>query len=224
MNSGGRAPPTGEASQPQSPYGKAPFGDGGSVWPKELRTKLRSQQLSRLNSIKVTLALSQRLRLFATSLSTSPVTGISTSYLMCQSKFVARGVTIPYWVWVWECKNYGHKVPVDDAEEFHAKLEQVGADRTKGTMITPVGFDTGTVEYAKSKGIGLWRYMRLGSLVSFMVDTRGVAESDILNALTTAETTDFRFYGFFYGLTCDGQFTTDRDFLFQGEFKDALEP
>jgi len=135
-----------------------------------------------------------------------------------------KGVTTPYWVWVWECKNYGHKVPVDDAEEFHAKLEQVGSDRTKGTMITPIGFDTGTVEYAKSKGIGLWRYVAQGSLVSLMEDTRGVAESDVLNALTTAETTDFRFYGFFYGLTCDGQFTTDRDFLIQDEFRDALEP
>jgi hypothetical protein len=134
-----------------------------------------------------------------------------------------KGVSVPYWVWVWECKNYGHTVPVDDAEEFHAKLEQVGADRTKGTMITPIGFDTGTVEYARSKGIGLWRYIPQGSLVSLMEDTRGVAEDDILRALTTPETTGFRFYGFFYGLTCNGQFTTDQDELIQSEFQDALE-
>jgi hypothetical protein len=134
-----------------------------------------------------------------------------------------KGVSIPYWVWVWECKNYGHKVPVDDAEEFHAKLEQVGADRTKGTMITPVGFDTGTIEYARSKGIGLWRYIPQGSLVNLMEDRRGVAHEDILRALTTAETTGFRFYGFFYGLTSDGQLTTDRMELIQRELQESEE-
>lgn len=134
-----------------------------------------------------------------------------------------KGVSVPYWVWVWECKNYGHKVPVDDAEEFHAKLEQVGADRTKGTMITPIGFDTGTIEYARSKGIGLWRYIPQGGLVSLLEDRRGVAEEDILRALTTPETTGFRFYGSFYGLTCDGKLTTDQDELIQVEFQDALK-
>jgi hypothetical protein len=134
-----------------------------------------------------------------------------------------KGVLVPYWIWVWECKNYGRTVPVDDAEEFHAKLEQVGADRTKGTMITAIGFDGGTVEYARSKGIGLWRYIPQGSLVSLMEDRRGVKDDDILRALTTPETTGFRSYGLFYGLTCDGQLTTDRDELIQGEFQDALE-
>src|SRR4051812_36597000 len=73
-----------------------------------------------------------------------------------------RGAVDPYLLWVWECKNYTHKVPVDDAEEFHAKLAQIGADRTKGTMITPVGFDSGTVAFSRSKGIGLWRYVPPG--------------------------------------------------------------
>ncbi len=134
-----------------------------------------------------------------------------------------RGVSIPYWIWVWECKNYGHTVPVDDAEEFHAKLEQVGADRTKGSMITPIGFDSGTIEYAKSKGIGLWRYIPQGSLVNLVEDRRSVSDSDILAALTTADTSGFRFYGNFYGLTSNGQFTTDRKELIQREIQDAVE-
>lgn len=134
-----------------------------------------------------------------------------------------KGVSVPYLVWVWECKNYSHTVPVDDAEEFHAKLEQVGADRTKGTMITPIGIDKGTIEYARSKGIGLWRYIPQDSLVCLMEDRRGVTDDDILNALTTAETTGFRFYGFFYGLTCDGQLTTDQDELIYIECQNALE-
>jgi len=134
-----------------------------------------------------------------------------------------RGVSIPYFVWVWECKDYRHTVPVDDVEEFHAKLEQIGADKTKGTMITPVGFDSGSVAYAKSKGIGLWRYIRQGSLVNLMEDRRGVAEEDILRALTTADTADFRFHGFFYGLSSDGHFTTDRDDLIRCELEKALD-
>jgi hypothetical protein len=134
-----------------------------------------------------------------------------------------KGGTVPYFIWLWECKNYGHTVPVDDAEEFHAKLEQIGADRTKGTLITPVGFDKGTIEYARSKGIGLWRYIPQGSLVNLMEDTRGVADDDILRALTIPETTGFRFYGFFYALTCGGQLTTDRATLINDELQDALE-
>jgi hypothetical protein len=133
-----------------------------------------------------------------------------------------KGASEPYWVWVLECKNYRHSVPVDDAEEFHAKLEQVGADRTKGTMISPVGFQQRTVEYARSKGIGLWRYIPEGSLVHLMEDSRGVADRDILRALTVSETTGFRFYGFFYGLGCTGQLKTDRGELIRAELEHAV--
>ena len=135
----------------------------------------------------------------------------------------SKGASEPYWVWVLECKDYGHSVPVDDAEEFHAKLEQIGADRTKGTMITPVGFERGTVEYARSKGIGLWRYIPPGSVVHLMEDSRGATERDILLALTVAKTTGFRFYGFFYGLASTGELTTDRRRQIRTELRDARE-
>lgn len=66
----------------------------------------------------------------------------------------------PYLIWIWECKDYNHAVPVDDIEEFHSKLEQIGADKTKGTIITSLGsFQRGCLKYAKSKGIGLARLM-----------------------------------------------------------------
>jgi hypothetical protein len=39
-------------------------------------------------------------------------------------------------VWVFECKDYTGRVPVDDGEEFHAKLQQSGEDNTKGTFVT----------------------------------------------------------------------------------------
>lgn len=57
-----------------------------------------------------------------------------------------------------ECKNYTHPVPVDDVEEFFAKVEQVGAANTKAVMASTASFQSGAREYAKSKGMGLLRY------------------------------------------------------------------
>lgn len=52
-----------------------------------------------------------------------------------------------------ECKCYNHAVPVDDVEEFHSKIDDIGAN--KGIMITTVGFQDGTVKTAKGRGIAL---------------------------------------------------------------------
>ncbi len=58
-----------------------------------------------------------------------------------------------------ECKAYKGRIPVDDVEEFHAKLQQIGADNTKGIMITRDGaFQSGALKYAKSNGISLLKY------------------------------------------------------------------
>jgi len=57
-----------------------------------------------------------------------------------------------------ECKNYGHPVPVDDVEEFFAKVQQVGAANSKAVIATTSVFQAGARSYAKSKGIGLMRY------------------------------------------------------------------
>ena len=59
-----------------------------------------------------------------------------------------------------ECKDYSSNIPVDDVEEFHAKLQQVGADNTKGMMITQKGcFQRSALNYAESKGIALARIL-----------------------------------------------------------------
>lgn len=59
-----------------------------------------------------------------------------------------------------ECKDYSNGIPVDDVEEFHAKLQQIGADNTKGIMITKNGcFQKSAVTYAESKGIALARIL-----------------------------------------------------------------
>lgn len=57
-----------------------------------------------------------------------------------------------------ECKNYGHAVPVDDAEEFFAKLQQVSGANIKGIIAASSAFQSGTFTFSKSKGIGLLRY------------------------------------------------------------------
>jgi hypothetical protein len=70
-----------------------------------------------------------------------------------------EGATEPHIIWVWECKDHADPLPVRYVEEFHAKLQQIGADRTKGTMVTRNGFQAGALAFAKSNGIGLARYL-----------------------------------------------------------------
>lgn len=133
-----------------------------------------------------------------------------------------KGAHTPYWIWIWECKNYSHTIPVDDVEEFHAKLNQVGANRTKGTMITPVGFDSGALAFAQSKGIGLCRWIPPNSPLFVMDnDDRLGTDEDIVRGLTTPNTSSFRFCGFFYGMTSSGVLTTDRSKLIALEFSDV---
>ncbi len=57
-----------------------------------------------------------------------------------------------------ECKKYTHSVPVDDAEEFFAKVQQVAAANAKAIIASTASFQSGTLAYAKSKGMGLLRY------------------------------------------------------------------
>lgn len=52
-----------------------------------------------------------------------------------------------------ECKCYGHRVPVDDVEEFHSKIDDIGAH--KGIMVTTVGFQDGAIKTARGRGIAL---------------------------------------------------------------------
>lgn len=52
-----------------------------------------------------------------------------------------------------ECKHYKHSVPVDDVEEFHSKIDDIGAH--KGILITTVGFQNGAVKAARGRRIGL---------------------------------------------------------------------
>lgn len=62
-----------------------------------------------------------------------------------------------------ECKNYNHRVPVDDVEEFYAKVQQVSGANIKGIVASTNAFQEGSFKYSKSKGIGLLRYFDSGN-------------------------------------------------------------
>src|SRR4029077_6139621 len=68
---------------------------------------------------------------------------------------IMAGTERPFLIWIWECKDYSRSVGIDDIQEFDAKLQQIGANNTKGTVITRRGFQRSAIEYAKSRGIGL---------------------------------------------------------------------
>lgn len=77
----------------------------------------------------------------------------------------------PTLVWVFECKDYSGRVPVDDIEEFHAKLQQIGEDNTKGTFVTTAALQKSAMTYAGSKKIGVVRLLPSGQisvLIEFM--------------------------------------------------------
>ena len=57
-----------------------------------------------------------------------------------------------------ECKNYAGRVPVDDIEEFLAKVDQVGSAKTKAVVVSAQGFQRAAIDYAKAKGVGLMRF------------------------------------------------------------------
>ncbi len=81
-----------------------------------------------------------------------------------RESYIAFDVSIEVWpfpeadrptlIWLWECKDYpARNVTVDEVEEFHDKMTQVGAH--KGTIVTRKGFASGAIKLAKSYGIAL---------------------------------------------------------------------
>jgi len=79
----------------------------------------------------------------------------------------------PTFVWVFECKDYRNKVPVNDVEEFHAKLEQIGEDNTKGTFVTNAALQRGALAFARAKGIGVIRLLPEDQ-IEVILELRGI--------------------------------------------------
>lgn len=73
-----------------------------------------------------------------------------------------------FFIIVIECKDYKGSISVSEIEEFHSKLQQIGADNTKGILVTSNGkFQKSSLNYAKSKGISLAIFKKDISLVDF---------------------------------------------------------
>jgi hypothetical protein len=60
-------------------------------------------------------------------------------------------------VWLIECKNYSHSVPVNDVEEFFAKVQQVSPTSAKPVMASNAAFQSGALNFAKAKKMGVLR-------------------------------------------------------------------
>ena len=62
-------------------------------------------------------------------------------------------------VWLIECKNYAHSVPVNDVEEFFAKVQQVSPTGAKPVMVSNAAFQLGARNFAQAKKMGILRYL-----------------------------------------------------------------
>jgi hypothetical protein len=91
---------------------------------------------------------------------------------------IAEGADVLFLV---ECKYYNHSVPVDDVEEFHSKIDDIGAH--KGIMVTTVGFQDGAIKTARGRGIALALLTtenQPGEL-TYVVNTAGTAKTKSAN-------------------------------------------
>ncbi len=71
----------------------------------------------------------------------------------------SEGDDRPSILFIVECKNYSHSVPVNDAEEFFQKIQQISGANVKAVIASPATFQSGTVAFSQSKGIGLMQYL-----------------------------------------------------------------
>lgn len=65
----------------------------------------------------------------------------------------------PFLVIIFECKNLTRPVDVQEVEEFSSKLDGVLGFRTKGFIVSRVGFSKMALSRARNAGIGLIRIM-----------------------------------------------------------------
>ncbi len=86
-------------------------------------------------------------------------------------------------LWVCECKDYSHPVPVDDMEEFKAKLDQIAGKNVKGVFASRNALQRGALNYARSNGIGIIRILP-DDQVRWVLYMMKVPEGDLSAHLT----------------------------------------
>ena len=62
-------------------------------------------------------------------------------------------------LWVCECKDYSGSLPVNDVEEFKAKLDQITGKNVKGLLAVTGALQASSLAYAKAQGIGVVRLL-----------------------------------------------------------------
>ena len=134
---------------------------------------------------------------------------------------------------VFECKNYGHTVGVDDIEEFDSKLDQIAGRNVKGIVITTKAFSSGAIQFASSQGIALAKLQPLNKIEWILERTskplgtknREIAEkSEIFIALTKADyiSQSEVFFGTFSEVY-SSNFSTILDNIIPYEYKSPIE-
>lgn len=103
-----------------------------------------------------------------------------------------------------ECKNYNKSVPVNDVEEFFCKVQQVAAANSKSIVASKGAFQASTLEFAKSKKIGLlrcfdqsnckWDLLRSPSMSAYA--SAGISEENVLYGLSD-DSYQSEFYDFY---------------------------
>jgi len=58
-----------------------------------------------------------------------------------------------------ECKDYAQSIPVDDIEEFHAKVQQVAGNNVKAIFTTSAALQRSAIAFARSKKIAVVRFL-----------------------------------------------------------------
>lgn len=98
-------------------------------------------------------------------------------------------------------------VPVDDVEEFKAKLDQIAGKNIKGVMIIKTALQTSAYNYAKNNGIGVIKMMPddkvrwvLYQMTSNMLENK-LNPSEFNQAMLNANYESFNrdFYSFYNG-------------------------
>jgi hypothetical protein len=75
-----------------------------------------------------------------------------------------------------ECKDYENKIPVNDVEEFNAKMQQVAGVRPKGIIISKSDLQQGAFTYAHSVGM---MFIQVGLDNSYQIVFHNVQRNSI---------------------------------------------
>lgn len=111
-------------------------------------------------------------------------------------------------LWVCECKDYSGAIPVDDVEEFKAKLDQIAGANKKGVMAVTGALQQGALKYARANGIGVVRLLPNDQVehLMYMTTSATMGEASRLNSSE-----------FYRALTVPGFVGKNRDFYAEGQ-------